>query len=323
MNSADTGILRALRGCEGNVTGAELAGLLQLTPEAIAVRIVELRQAGYEIEEHPHLGYRLISVPDRLIADDLVAMLEGSVLGSKILVFEKTDSTNDLVARLGREGADEGLVIFAEEQTAGRGRLGRRWESNAHLGLWFSVLLRPRFERNLWTRLTTWAAVAASDAIESETPCRAMIKWPNDVFIGGKKVAGILVESHFDRLRGNFAVLGIGVNVNHQAFPTELAEKACSLRMAAGHSCDRQKISVAILRRLDALYTQLEDHFETVLAAARRRDFLQGKWVQVSVGQELVKGMADRLDEQGALVLRLQDGRETTITSGEATLTFD
>ena len=96
---------------------------------------------------------------------------------------------------MAREGAAEGLVIFAETQTAGRGRLGRRWESDSHKGLWFSVLLRPRFSTALWTRIATWAAVAIAEAIEAETACRAQIKWPNDIYIGGKKVTGILIES--------------------------------------------------------------------------------------------------------------------------------
>ena len=210
-------------------------------PRILAAEIASLRAAGYDIEEHPHLGCRLISAPDRIIADDLTGMLDGVTLARKILVFEKTGSTNDLVASMGRSGEPHGLVIFAEEQTAGRGRLGRRWESDSHRGLWFSLLLRPRFPHASWTRLTTWAAVAIAEALETASGCHTAIKWPNDIYIDGKKVTGILIESHFNKSQEPFAVLGIGVNVNHDHFPPDLAGKAASLKLAAGHPSTARK----------------------------------------------------------------------------------
>jgi BirA family biotin operon repressor/biotin-[acetyl-CoA-carboxylase] ligase len=320
MKSVDAGILRALRATTQHVSSAELAETLGIPPQVLTVRLGKLRSAGYEIEEHPHFGCKLISAPDRIIADDLEGMLDGVSLVTKVVVFEKTDSTNNLAVRMGREGAPEGIVIFAEEQTAGRGRLGRRWESDPRRGLWFSVLLRPRFSHALWTRLTTWAAVAIAEAIEAGTTCRTTIKWPNDVYISGKKVAGILIESHFDKSRGGFAVLGVGINVNHDKFPPELADKAVSLRMAADHPFDRQKIAAAVLRSLDAQRAQLEDNFKGIVAAAGERSFLRGKWIQVFDGNRFVEGIAECLDEHGALVMRLADGSAMTISCGEATL---
>ena len=322
MNPVDTGILRALRAATGHVSGAELVEELDVAPEIIVSRMAELKTAGYDIEEHPHFGYRFLSAPDRIIADDLAGMLDGVRLAREILVFEKTESTNDVAARMGRDGAAEGLVVFAETQTAGRGRLGRRWESDSHQGLWFSLLLRPRFSTALWTRIATWAAVAIAEAVESETACRAQVKWPNDIYIEGKKITGILIENHFDRATAGqkgFVVLGIGVNVNHTQFPPELEGKAASLRMAAGHNLDRQKIAAAILRSLDRLHSQLEDGFDRIVAAAEARSFLKGKWIQASLGNTLIEGMASRLDEQGGLVIRLADGSEQTISSGEVT----
>ncbi len=320
MESPDRGILRALRAAGAHVAGGELAAEIHATPGVVAERVAVLKGAGYDIEEHPHFGYRFIAAPDRLIADDLAGMLEGVPLAREIIVFEKTGSTNDLAARMGREGAGEGLVIFAEEQDAGRGRLGRRWESESRMGLWFSVLLRPAFSAALWTRLTTWAAVAVAQAVEQETGCRAMIKWPNDIYIAGKKVTGILIESHFDKEQAGFAVLGIGVNVNHTAFPAELEGKASSLRLAAGSVLDRQKIAAAILRNLGALHASLEDDFPRIIAAAESRNYLKGKWIKARAGASEIEGEAAHLDAQGGLVLRLPDGSAQTIASGEVTL---
>lgn len=319
---ADIGLLRALRRSPHHIPRSELAERLQVSPENVAASIAELRGAGYDIEENPHLGYKLITAPDRLIADDLAGMVEGALLGSRVLVFEKTDSTNNLAARMGREGAAEGLAVFAEEQTAGRGRLGRRWESDARMGLWFSLLLRPRFSLPLWTRLTTWAAVAIAEAIEQETNRRTMIKWPNDIYVDGKKVVGILIESHFDNSGENFAVLGIGVNVNHTQFPLELQSRAASLRMACGHPLDRMQIAAAILRKLDQWYPTLEDGFHQVVTDARERSFLNGKWIQVISGKNVTEGMVTGIDSEGCLLLRLHNGDETTISSGEATISM-
>ena len=187
MKSLDARILRVLRAASVHLPGADIARETDSTAQLIESRIAELRAAGYDIEKRPHLGYRFVAAPDRLIADDFAAALAGSRLAREILVFAKTGSTNDLAAKLGRGGAAEGLVIFAEQQTAGRGRLGRRWQSESHKGLWFSLLLRPRFALPLWTRLTTWAAVAVAEGIEETVKCRAMIKWPNDIYVDGKK----------------------------------------------------------------------------------------------------------------------------------------
>ena len=234
----DARLLRALRGSPVHLPCGELAQGLGIPPEVARSRIEGLRAAGYEIEEQPHLGYRLVSSPDRLIADDLLARLDGVSLIADIVVFEETSSTNDAAARMGRGGSPEGVVIFAERQTAGRGRLGRRWESSAGRGLWFSLLLRPGFPLRQWARLTTWAAVAAARGIEEAASCRVAIKWPNDLYVGGRKVAGILTETRADADGNQFAVAGIGVNINQESadFPEALRDKAGSLRMALGRA---------------------------------------------------------------------------------------
>src|SRR2546421_3679104 len=192
----DSEILTALRSAnDEGVSGAELSQRLRISRAAVWARIEELRSLGYDIVASPHRGYRLLNVPDVLHADDLLSRLgKARSVGRDIRVFQETTSTNDVVEKLARDGVKEGVVVFAEAQTKGRGRLGRKWISPARKGLWFSVLLRPRLRPQAVTQLTIAAATALVRAIHSETGLTLEIKWPNDICIHGKKVAGILTE---------------------------------------------------------------------------------------------------------------------------------
>ena len=320
--SLDARILRSLRAA-GHVPAAQLAAELGTDVKNLAARLGELRRAGFEIEEHPHLGCRLLAPPDRIIADDLASRLGGRcALVREILVFEKTRSTSDLAAQFGHDGAAEGVIVFAETQTAGRGRLGRKWESTTREGLWFSVLLRPELPLHEWTRLTTWAAVAVARGIEDalrDVRLRVQVKWPNDIYLGGKKIVGILTESHTCE-RGAFAVVGIGVNVNQLHFPAELAGRAGSLRQAVGHALDRVATAAAILRRLDESYPQIVCGFASLLAEAESRSFLRGRHIELRCGNETLAGVAESLDENGALQVRESSGALRTVFSGEASI---
>ena len=240
----------------------------------------------------------------------------------EIIVFEKTDSTNERAAQLGRGGARGGVAIFAERQTAGRGRFGRRWESESGLGLWFSLLLRPALPLALWPRLTTATAVALAHAIEATLPLRCAIKWPNDVQIGDRKVAGILIETGVDPAGEPFAVVGLGVNVNHEAenFPDELRARATSLRLAARREVSRPALAVAVLHALEAWHTRAVDDFPTILAEATRRSSLLGQWIAVRAGDTEIAGTAEVLDADGQLLLRGADGTLQTLRAGEVTV---
>ncbi len=248
-----------------------------------------------------------------LDGDRLRAQCSGII--REVRVVEETTSTNDAVAQLGIEG----LALFAERQTAGRGRLGRRWESAAGEGLWFSLLLRPELELRDWTRLTTWAAVAVAEGIEAAVPCRAEIKWPNDIQIGGRKVAGILIETHA-RGEETSAVLGIGVNANQAGFSPPLDATATSLRLVTGSEIDRQTLAAAILRRLEARWADVARDFPALLAAASGRSCLFGKNVRARCGDDFSEGIAEGLDAGGGLRVRLADGGTATWRGGEVTL---
>lgn len=322
MSVFDARLLTALRTASVHLPATDLAGQLSAPLTTVQTRLDELRGAGFVIEERPGLGYRLLSSPDRLIADDLRARLGECPLARQILVFAETDSTNDLATQRGRQGAPSGLVIFAEHQTAGRGRFGRRWDSAPHRGLWFSLLLRPALPVAFWPRLTTWAAVSLASAIEEAAGVRAAIKWPNDLFAEGKKIAGILAESGTDAGGAPFAVVGIGVNVNHEPgeFPPELATKAGSLRTIAGRMIDRPALAATVLRELDRLLPLLASDFPRIIAEAARRSFLLGRWIQVRAGDGVVEGCAEQLDENGHLLLRTSDGSLRQLAAGEVTI---
>ena len=241
--SLDARILQALRTAgDASVSGAELARHLEVSRAAVWARIQELRSLGYEIEASPHHGYRLLTVPDLLHADDLLARLgHTKIVGRDIRVFQETTSTNDVVEKLARDEVKEGIVVFAESQSKGRGRLGRKWVSPARKGLWFSVLLRPDLRPQAATQLTILSAVALRRAIEAETGLRAEIKWPNDILVNGRKAAGILTELRAELDRVQHLILGIGIDVNLNAgdFPSELRNHATSLKVELGKQVSR------------------------------------------------------------------------------------
>jgi BirA family biotin operon repressor/biotin-[acetyl-CoA-carboxylase] ligase len=197
-----------------------------------------------------------VEIWDRSTAERLRAHLGGAVVGREIIVLEQTGSTNDVILEIAPKNSREGLVLFAEYQTAGRGRRGNRWESAPGKGLWFSVLLRPNIDINDSSRLTAWAAEAISKTIQKEFCLKTIIKLPNDIQIAGRKVAGVLVEMRAQEKAPHLAVCGIGINVNQtlEDFPEELQGRAISLAMALGRQIDREKFAVALLRNLDRSY---------------------------------------------------------------------
>src|SRR5690349_7186570 len=250
MLTVDAQILSALRKA-GNacVSGADLSQRLGISRAAIWARIEDLRQLGYDISASPHQGYQLLGVPDRLNADDLLGLVAGNrISGRDIRVFEETSSTNDVVEKLARDGVKEGVVVFAEAQSKGRGRLGRRWLSPPRQGLWFSVLLRPSLHPQAATQLTVASATALCRAIREQTPLRPEIKWPNDILIGGRKVAGVLTEMGAELDHIKHLTLGIGIDVNLGAndFPPELRKIATSLRVESGQPVHRIDLAAAI-----------------------------------------------------------------------------
>jgi BirA family biotin operon repressor/biotin-[acetyl-CoA-carboxylase] ligase len=321
----DSHILFALRGAGGgSVSGAELSQRLNISRAAVWARIDDLRSLGYDIEASPHRGYRLLSAPDVLHADDLLSQLDRSaIIGRDIRVFEQTTSTNDVVERLARDGVREGVVVFAESQTKGRGRLGRKWISPARKGIWFSVLLRFANRPQAATQLTVAAAVALAGAIKEETGLSPEIKWPNDLLIQGRKVAGILTELSAELDSIKYVILGIGVDVNLRPadFPAEFRAAATSLMIEAGHPIPRAPLACAILGELDRAYARIKrGEFQQVAAVWEGLCGTIGSLVAIKLGDRLVQGRAEALDSEGALLVRTEHGRLERIVGGDVTI---
>jgi BirA family biotin operon repressor/biotin-[acetyl-CoA-carboxylase] ligase len=321
--TTDAQILSALR-AEGGVSGAELSQKLGISRAAIWARIEELRKLGYDIEASPHLGYQLVSSPDVLHADDLLARLgKTKVIGRDIRVFQETTSTNDVIEKLARDKVKQGVVVFAESQTKGRGRLGRKWMSPTGKGLWFSVLLRPDLRPQETTQLTVASATALARAIQSQTGLKPEIKWPNDILIGGKKVAGILTEMSAELDRVKHVILGIGLDVNQSVseFPADLRKLATSLKIESGKAISRAELAVKILQELDDDYARICDGgFAKLADEWEERCTTIGQQVTVHIGDRRIRGRAESLDDDGALLLRTEHGRIERINGGDVLL---
>lgn len=322
--TTDAKIISALRGNPDGVSGAQLADQLHISRAAVWSRIEELRAVGYEVEAGPHFGYRLVGEPDALLADDLVARLgKTKIIGRDIRVFEETTSTNDVIEKLARDGVREGVVVFAESQTRGRGRLGRKWISPARKGLWFSILLRPDLRPQETTQLTVASATALRRAIAAETNLRPEIKWPNDMLLGGKKVAGILTEMSAEVDKVRYVILGIGIDVNLDAaeLPADLKKIATSLKIESGEKISRAELATAILRELDTDYARIAaGKFSEVADEWEAHCATIGHNVTVHIGERKIRGHAESLDDDGALLLRTEHGHLERIIGGDVTL---
>lgn len=323
--SVDAQILTALRSAgDGAVSGTDLSQKLGISRAAIWARIQDLRALGYEIEASPHRGYRLVATPDLLHADDLRSRLgKPAIIGRDIQVFQETTSTNDIADRLARDGVKEGVVVFAESQSKGRGRLGRRWASPSRKGLWLSVLLRPQLRPQQATQLTVATATALRRAIQANTGLNPSIKWPNDILLAGKKTAGILTELNAELDRINYVVLGIGIDVNCTVsdFPVELRQAATSLKIELGRSVSRADLAVQILRELDQDYQRLsQGAFASVADEWAAHCSTLGTEVCIRTGERQIRGRAEALSDEGALLLRTDHGHLERIVGGDVML---
>ena len=319
--NATAQILSALRSTEHGVSGADLCRHLGVSRAAIWSHIESLRKAGFEIVASPHHGYQLVKSPDTLMADDIMSRLgKVNAIGRKITVFERTTSTNDEVEKAAINGHAEGLVVFAESQTRGRGRMGRRWSSPAGKGLWFSLLLRPKLTPDKCTQLTAATATALVRAIRSKTNITPEIKWPNDLMIHGKKVSGILTEMSAELDSVRFVIVGIGINVNQTTseFPPEIESSSTSLKLATGANISRTDLAIEILRELDHDYSRIvSGKFSSVADEWAGNCSTLGKQVKINIGQRRFTGRAEALDETGSLLIRTDHGRVERITSGD------
>jgi BirA family biotin operon repressor/biotin-[acetyl-CoA-carboxylase] ligase len=320
----DQRILDIFREDEGRiVSGEELSGALQVSRTAVWKRIKSLRELAYRIEAIPSRGYRLLATPDLLIPTEICAGLNSARIGRRLFCYRETGSTNEDAFKLAEEGAEEGTVVFAEAQRRGKGRLGRRWESPAGVNLYCSVILRPSILPVRAAQLTFLSVVAAARAIEVVTSLRPFIKWPNDLLLSGKKVAGLLNEMSSETEKVNFIVLGIGVNINmnREQFPDDLRHPATSLLLETGKSVCRLDFARALLEALDALYdSYLLNGYGPVREEWLARCNFLGRRIRVTFHDKEFQGTAEGIDEEGALLVRSEIGRLERVLAGDVTI---
>jgi BirA family biotin operon repressor/biotin-[acetyl-CoA-carboxylase] ligase len=299
------------------LSGERIAAALGVSRAAVAKRVAELRRRGFAIAAVPRVGYRLDGAPDRLSADVVLPRLHTRWLGRAWRHFDACASTNDEAAVWARAGAAAGSVVVADEQSRGRGRLGRRWHSPAGASLYLSAILRPSLPPHRIAPITLAAGVAVAEALQMFNLSPAL-KWPNDVQLDGKKVAGVLTEMSGDVDRVHHVVVGIGINVNVAAFPDELAPIATSLLIAGGAPVPRAEVAAALCARLEAWHDRFVDGGAAVVAAGWRR-FARffGRRVTVTSGRDVISGVAEDLEDDGALRLRDDSGAAVRVIAGE------
>ena len=314
-------VLRLLRkNPSGFVSGQEISRHLEVTRTAVWKRVKSLRHMGYEVEASRRLGYRLVRSPDVLTPSEILPILRTKWIGKRVRYFRTVDSTNSEAYRLALMGAKEGEIVLAESQEKGRGRVGRQWFSPAFLNLYLSVILRPNIPPHRASLLTLMAAVATADAIEEYAGLHPTIKWPNDILLNGRKIAGLLNEIHSETDRIHFVVLGIGVNLNvdRQRFPQMIRDRATSLKEEMGQKIARKAFLAILLESLEKWYGIFpKDGGASVLNAWRDRAQIAGKQVKISSFDEVIVGRALDVDSEGALLVQMRNGQRKRIVAGD------
>jgi BirA family biotin operon repressor/biotin-[acetyl-CoA-carboxylase] ligase len=317
----DEEILQLLREHSSDfLSGEEISRQLKVTRTAVWKRVHHLRALGYEIEASTRSGYRLIRSPDLLTPSEIKPLLTTKRMGKTVHYFHSIESTNSEAYQLAIQGAEEGEVVIAESQKKGRGRLGRHWFSPAFLNLYLSVILRPQIPPHQASLITLMAAVAASDAIRRYSGLLPRIKWPNDILLKNRKVAGLLNEIYSEMDRIHFVILGIGVNLNMDGrmFSKEIRGVATSLKREMGQTVSRKTFLRFLLEELERWYAIfLKEGGASVLKAWRERAKIKGKKVKVTSFGETLSGVAVDIDSDGALILEMKDGKRKRIVAGD------
>lgn len=315
-------ILKLLRSSgAGFLSGAQMADKLGISRTMVWKHIQALQQEGFGIEAIPSQGYRITSVPDLLRQADIKAGLKTKVIGKEIHLLREAASTNTIAMAMASEGAPEGAVVIAETQTAGKGRLGRRWLSPKG-NLYISIILRPAIPTYKAPLITLLGAVSTASAIRAECGLPAGIKWPNDIFLSGKKVSGLLTEMSAEPDRVKHIVLGIGIDVNMDLLelPEEIRALTTTLSAEAGRRIDRVSLLRSLLREFENRYRTFLSGDQAILEEWKRLNITTGRLVTVSGVNETVEGLADGIDAEGRLIIKRTDGTVRTVAAGDVTI---
>lgn len=310
-----------LRDTDGYVSGQELCNRFGVSRTAIWKVINQLKEAGYEIEAAQNKGYHLIDAPDVMTEAELESLKNTQWAGCEIHCYDSIDSTNTKAKELAESGHPSGTLVVADQQTMGRGRRGRSWESPAGTGIFMTLMLKPDINPGNASMLTLVAAMAVAKAITAVTGEPAQIKWPNDIVMNGKKVVGILTEmsAQFDYI--NHIVVGIGINVHNEEFPEEIAGTASSLLLECGRRIHRASLIEAFLEEFERLY---EIYLETEDMSGLQKEYdsllvNRGRQVRVLDPKEPFEGKAMGITKKGELIVDTWESRKL-VSSGEVSV---
>ncbi|KPU26613.1 biotin--acetyl-CoA-carboxylase ligase [Caloranaerobacter sp. TR13] len=301
------------------VSGQSISDTLNVSRTAIWKYINQLREEGYLIDSVTRKGYKLTYTPDILTYVEIAEYLKTNYIGRKIVYFESIDSTNIKAKQLATEGIKEGTVVISEEQTMGRGRLGRKWLSPKGKGIWMSIILRPDINPIDASKVTQIGAAAIWKTLK-KVGVDAYIKWPNDIVLNGKKVCGILTEMSAELNRINYLVIGMGinVNVNSEEFPEEIKDIATSIKAEIGHDVDRKFIVAEILNNFEGFYNELIKYgsIKTSIEICREASILLGREIKIITNKGERKAKAIDITDQGELLIE-ENGQIKKLVSGE------
>lgn len=315
-------ILRLLRGADGYISGQELCNRFGVSRTAVWKAINQLKEAGYEIEAQQNKGYRLMAAPDLMTEAEIKSLMHTDWVAKEVLYFDTIDSTNTKAQELAEKGYPSGTLVVADKQESGKGRRGRSWVSPSCTGIFMTLMIKPDINPNNASMLTLVAALAVAKAITSVTGEEAMIKWPNDIVVNGKKVCGILTEmnAQFDYI--NHIVVGIGINVHNESFPEEISQMASSLMIEAG---GKRFHRAQIIAETMSYFEQYYDTFlktQDLSALVREYDKLlvnRNKSVRVLDPKEPFDGKAMGITPKGELIVDTWESRKL-VSSGEVSV---
>jgi len=314
-------VLHALKENMGRyVSGISLASRLQLSRTSIWKHIRSLKALGYQIDSHPRAGYKLAAVPDLLIAEEIVPYLTTSWLGRSYHHFARIGSTNDQALQLAVHGAAHGTVVVAEEQTQGRGRLQLLWVSPAGCGIYLSMILTTPLPVQEAPQPGMVVGLTLVKVLRDQYGLKAAIKWPNDVLVNGKTLAGILADMQSDQDSTRFMVIGIGINANYRErdFAEPFRYPATALALELGAPVNRREVLLNFLHRFETEYDRfLNDGFAPMLPEYEQASALLGRQLKIQAGKEELSGMALGFTREGALRLEESDGRERVVWVGD------
>ena len=317
-----TELLKILRESDGYVSGQQLCERFHVSRTAVWKVIQQLKEEGYEVEAVKNRGYRIMTTPDVITAEEISSRLHTNWMAENCIYLESVDSTNNYAKRIAEDGTPSGTLVVADEQTGGKGRRGRSWSTPKGSNIAMTLLLRPRFRPEHASRMTLLAAMAVTCGICRVTGLDAGIKWPNDVVVNGHKVCGILTEMNTEVDYINYVVIGIGINVNQKEFPEEIRETATSLALELGHPVRRTLLINGVMCAFEEYYRI----YRETLDMSRLKEIYDQELVNVEREVKVLApggdytGISHGINNQGELIVELSDGTIREVNSGEVSV---